>query len=93
MLSEFLNFLGLDDKKVYKNKPTSKNNADILDNQNTEEYVVEMKSPHFKEEITTEIIIKNDKKIEIKRVKNIEPLSNGKTLVSTKVYKKYITRA
>ncbi|MCZ6134413.1 hypothetical protein CFF98v445_06020 [Campylobacter fetus subsp. fetus] len=93
MLSEFLNFLGLDDKKVYKNKPTSKNNADILDNQNTEEYVVEMKSPHFKEEITTEIIIKNDKKIEIKRVKNIEPLSNGKTLVSTKVYKKDITRA
>lgn len=93
MLSEFLNFLGLDDKKVYKNKPTSKNNADILDNQNTEEYVVEMKSPHFKEEITTEIIIKNDKKIEIKRVKNIEPLNNGKTLVSTKVYKKDITRA
>lgn len=93
MLSEFLNFLGLDDKKVYKNKPTSKNDADILDNQNTEEYVVEMKSPHFKEEITTEIIIKNDKKIEIKRVKNIEPLSNGKTLVSTKVYKKDITRA
>lgn len=93
MLSEFLNFLGLDDKKVYKNKPTSKNNADILDNQNIEEYVVEMKSPHFKEEITTEIIIKNDKKIEIKRVKNIEPLSNGKTLVSTKVYKKDITRA
>lgn len=93
MLSEFLNFLGLDDKKVYKNKPTSKNNADILDNQNTEEYVVEMKSPHFKEEITTEIIIKNDKKIEIKRVKNIEPLSNGKTLVLTKVYKKDITRA
>lgn len=93
MLSEFLNFLGLDDKKVYKNKPTSKNNADILDNQNTEEYVVEMKSPHFKEEITTEIIIKNDKKIEIKRVKNIEPLSNGKILVSTKVYKKDITRA
>ena len=93
MLSEFLNFLGLDDKKGYKNKPTSKNNADILDNQNTEEYVVEMKSPHFKEEITTEIIIKNDKKIEIKRVKNIEPLSNGKTLVSTKVYKKDITRA
>lgn len=93
MLSEFLNFLGLDDKKVYKNKPTSKNNADILDNQNTEEYIVEMKSPHFKEEITTEIIIKNDKKIEIKRVKNIEPLSNGKTLVSTKVYKKDITRA
>ena len=93
MLSEFLNFLGLDDKKVYKNKPTSKNNADILDNQNTEEYIVEMKSPHFKEEITTEITIKNDKKIEIKRVKNIEPLSNGKTLVSTKVYKKDITRA
>ena len=93
MLSEFLNFLGLDDKKVYKNKPTSKNNADILDNQNTEEYIVEMKSPHFKEEITTEIIIKNDKKIEIKRVKNIEPLNNGKTLVSTKVYKKDITRA
>lgn len=93
MLSEFLNFLGLDDKKVYKNKPVSKNNADILDNQNTEEYVVEMKSPHFKEEIITEIIIKNDKKIEIKRVKNIEPLSNGKTLVSTKVYKKDITRA
>ena len=93
MLSEFLNFLGLDDNNVYKNKLTSKNDADMLDDQNTEEYVVEMKSPHFKEEITTEIIIKNDKKIEIKRVKNIEPLSNGKTLVSTKVYKKDITRA
>lgn len=93
MLSEFLNFLGLDDKKVYKNKPTNKNNTDISDDQHTEEYVVEMKSPHFKEEITTEIVIKNDKKIEIKRVKNIEPLSNGKTLISTKVYKKDITRA
>ncbi|MCZ6117523.1 hypothetical protein [Campylobacter ureolyticus] len=93
MLSEFLNFLGLDDNKVYKNKLTSKNHADMLDDQHTEEYVVEMKSPYFKEEITTEIIIKNDKKIEIKRVKNIEPLNNGKTLVSTKVYKKDITRA
>ncbi|QKF65182.1 hypothetical protein [Campylobacter corcagiensis] len=93
MLSEFLNFLGLDDKKVYKNKLTNKNNTDILDDQHTEEYVVEMKSPHFKEEITTEIVIENDKKIEIKRVKNIEPLSNGKTLISTKVYKKDIARA
>ncbi|AQW80393.1 hypothetical protein CPIN17260_0033 [Campylobacter pinnipediorum subsp. pinnipediorum] len=90
MLIEFLNFLGLNDKTTHKKQPTHMNDASVKEK--AEEYIVQMQSPYFKEEITTKTIIKDGKKIEIKKIKTAEPLNNGKTLVSIKTYKKDITR-
>ncbi|PSM51246.1 hypothetical protein CBLAS_1433 [Campylobacter blaseri] len=89
MLIGFLNFLGLSDKATYKKEPTHINYADV---KKTEEYIVQMQSPYFEEEITIKTIIKDGKKIEIKKIKTAEPLNNGKTLLSIKTYKKDITR-
>lgn len=90
MLTGFLNFLGLDKNKTSKKQPINTDDADIKEN--TEEFIIKMQSPYFKEEITTETIIKNGKKIEIQKIKTTEPLNDGKTLVSIKTYKKDITR-
>ncbi|HDX6250492.1 TPA: hypothetical protein RQJ16_001798 [Campylobacter fetus subsp. venerealis] len=93
MLIEFLNFLGLDGKTINKNISISKDNAQNIEkSEHMEEYVIEMQSQYFKEEITRETIIKDGKKIEIKKIKTAEPLNNGKTLITTKFYKKDISR-
>ncbi|PPB66436.1 hypothetical protein [Campylobacter hyointestinalis] len=90
MLNEFLNFLGLDKNKTSKKQPIKTDDADIKEK--AEEFIIEAQNQHFQEEITTEAIIKNGKKIEIKKIKTTEPLNNGKTLITTKIYKKDITR-
>lgn len=93
MLIEFLNFLGLDGKTINKNISINKDNAQNIEkSEHMEEYVIEMQSQYFKEEITRETIIKDGKKIEIKKIKTAEPLNNGKTLITTKFYKKDISR-
>ncbi|CUU72766.1 Uncharacterised protein [Campylobacter hyointestinalis subsp. hyointestinalis] len=91
MLNEFLNFLGFSNKATCKNQLNT-DNTDIKENVEMQEYIVEMRSSDFKEEITTETVIKDGKKIEIQKIKTTEPLNNGKTLITTKIYKKDITR-
>ena len=90
MLTGFLNFLGFDGKESLKQPPVKINNTDTKENM--EEFIIDMQSSCFQEEIVTENIIKDGKKIEIKKIKTIEPLSDGKTLVSVKTDKKDITR-
>lgn len=93
MLNEFLNFLGLD-SKVPKNRIVNKNSDKALDDfkEQTDEYIVEMESPYFEEEITTQIIEEDNKKIELRKIKTKGPLNGGKTLITTKIYKKDTTR-
>lgn len=91
MLTGFLNFLGLDKNKTSKKQPIKTDDADIKEK--AEEFIIEVQNQHFQEEITTEAIIKNGKKIEIKKIKTTEPLNDGKALVSIKTYIKDITRA
>ncbi len=91
MLTGFLNFLGLDKNKTSKKQRIKTDNADIKEK--AEEFIIEAQNQYFQEEITTEAIIKNGKKIEIKKIKTTEPLSDGKALVSIKTYIKDITRA
>lgn len=91
MLFEFLNFLGVGDGMTAKKQPISADDVSIKEG--TEEFIIEMQSPYFQEEITTETIMKDGKKIEIKKIKISEPLDNNKALISIKTYKKDITRA
>lgn len=91
MIAGFLEFLGLNNKANFKKQDIKTDNKEIKDSK--EEYVIEMESPYFEEEIMTETKIKDGKKIEIKKVKTKEPLNGGKTLITTKVYEKDITRA
>ena len=91
MLFEFLNFLGVGDGMTAKKQPISADDASIKEG--AEEFIIEMQSPYFQEEITTETIMKDGKKIEIKKIKISEPLDNNKALISIKTYKKDITRA
>lgn len=90
MLIGFLNFLGLDKKATSKKQPIGTGSTDTKEKK--EEFIIEMQSPYFNEEITTENITKDGKKIEIKKIKTTEPLNNGKALVSIKTYMKDITR-
>ncbi|MBK3498162.1 hypothetical protein JJB27_03605 [Campylobacter fetus subsp. venerealis] len=90
MIAGFIEFLGLNSKINAKKQAEITNSEELGDS--LEEYVIELESPYYEEEITTETVIKNGKKIEIKRIKTKEPLNGGKTLVSTKVYKKEIAR-
>ncbi|WP_298083097.1 hypothetical protein [uncultured Campylobacter sp.] len=86
MLLDFLNFLGVSGGATAKKRP-------IINTKKTaEEFIVEMQSPYFQEEITTETVIKDDKKIEIKKIKTSEPINNNKALISIKTYEKDITR-
>ena len=66
MLSDFINFLGLSDKK--NNSKIQTNVGNPATKENTENFIIEMQSPYFEEEIATETIIKNNKKIEIKKI-------------------------
>ena len=91
MLFEFLNFLGVGDGMTAKKQPISADDVSIKEG--AEEFIIEMQSPYFQEEITTEKIMKDGKKIEIKKIKISEPLDNNKALISIKTYKKDITRA
>lgn len=90
MLLDFLKFLKLDNNINNKKSITNTNNSNM--DEQTEEFIIEMQSPHFQEEIATEVIVKDNKTIEIKKIKSVEPLNNGKTLISVKTYKKDITR-
>ena len=74
-----------------KKQPISADDVSIKEG--AEEFIIEMQSPYFQEEITTEAIMKDGKKIEIKKIKISEPLDNNKALISIKTYKKDITRA
>ena len=69
-----------------KKQPISADDVSIKEG--AEEFIIEMQSPYFQEEITTETIMKDGKKIKIS-----EPLDNNKALISIKTYKKDITRA
>ena len=91
MLFEFLNFLGVGYGMTAKKQPMSADDVSIKEG--AEEFIIEMQSPYFQEEITTETIMKDGKKIEIKKIKISEPLDNNKALISIKTYKKDITRA
>lgn len=88
MLLDFLNFLGVSGGATAKKRPIIADNT----KKTAEEFIVEMQSPYFQEEITTETVIKDDKKIEIKKIKTSEPLNNNKALISIKTYEKDITR-
>lgn len=90
MLSDFINFLGLSDKK--NNSKIQTNVGNPTTKENTENFIIEMQSPYFEEEIATETIIKNNKKIEIKKIKTKNPLGNGRALISIKTYMKEITK-
>lgn len=90
MLLDFLNFLGVSGGATAKKQPISANDVSIKEG--AEEFIIEMQSPYFQEEITTETIMKDGKKIEIKKIKTSEPLNNNKALISIKTYKKDITR-
>ena len=65
MLLDFLNFLGVSGGATAKKRPIIADNT----KKTAEEFIVEMQSPYFQEEITTETVIKDDKKIEIKILK------------------------
>ena len=88
MLLDFLNFLGVGGGATAKKLPIIADNT----KKTAEEFIVEMQSPYFQEEITTETVIKDDKKIEIKKIKTSEPINNNKALISIKTYEKDITR-
>ena len=88
MLLDFLNFLGVSGGATAKKRPIIADNTKKI----AEEFIVEMQSPYFQEEITTETVIKDDKKIEIKKIKTSEPINNNKALISIKTYEKDITR-
>lgn len=88
MLLDFLNFLGVSGGATAKKWPIIADNT----KKTAEEFIVEMQSPYFQEEITTETVIKDDKKIEIKKIKTSEPINNNKALISIKTYEKDITR-
>ena len=55
MLSDFINFLGLSDKK--NNSKIQANVGNPAIKENTENFIIEMQSPYFEEEIATETII------------------------------------
>ena len=86
MLFEFLNFLGVGDGMTAKKQPISADDVSIKEG--AEEFIIEMQSPYFQEEITTETKMKDGKKIEIKKIKISEPLDNNKALISIKTYSK-----
>ena len=83
MLSDFINFLGLSDKK--NNSKIQTNVGNPTTKENTENFIIEMQSPYFEEEIATETIIK--------KIKTKNPLGNGRALISIKTYMKEITKA
>ena len=88
MLLDFLNFLGVSGGATAKKRPIIADNT----KKTAEEFIVEMQSPYFQEEITNETVIKDDKKIEIKKIKTSEPINNNKALISIKTSEKDITR-